>query len=100
MYASYIMRRTQIYLGDEQDALLDARARATGMTKSALVRDAIDAFLTDEATSAAAGVARMRAALAGAAGVATSLPRGAQYVEDIRAGDADRAARLAERRSA
>lgn len=100
MYAAYIMRRTQIYLGDEQDAMLDARARATGTTKSALVRNAIDAFLTDDATSAASGVARMRAALTGAAGIATHLPSGAEYVEDLRAGDADRAARLDERRSA
>lgn len=99
MYAAYIMRRTQIYLGDEQNAMLDARARATGTTKSALVRDAIDAFLSDDAGSAAFGMTRMRAALVGAAGIATHLPSGAQYVEGIRAGDADRAARLDQRRS-
>lgn len=100
MYAPYIMRRTQIYLGEDQAAMLAARARATGTTKSALVRDAIDAFLSDDATSAASGVTRMRAALTGAAGIATHLPSGAEYVEDLRAGDAERAARLHERRSA
>jgi predicted DNA-binding protein len=100
MYAPYTMRRTQIYLGEDQDAMLEARARATGTTKSALVRDAIDAFLSDDASSAASGVARMRAALAGAAGIATHLTTGAEYVEDIRAGDADRAGRIDERRSA
>ncbi|MDP2712791.1 MAG: CopG family transcriptional regulator [Solirubrobacteraceae bacterium] len=99
MYAAYIVRRTQIYLGEEQDAMLDARARATGATKSALVRDAIDAFLSDDSASAASGVARMRAALAGAAGTATNLPSGADYVDGIRAIDGDRAARLDERRS-
>ncbi len=100
MYAAYIMRRTQIYLGEDQDAMLDARARATGTTKSALVRDAIDAFLTDDATSQASGIARMRAALAGASGIAAHLPSGAEYVEGIRARDANRADRLEERRSA
>jgi len=64
------------------------------------LRDAVDAFLTGEATSAAAEVARMRASVAGAAGVAASLPSGAQYVEGIRAEDAERAARLDKRRTA
>ena len=100
MYAAYIMRRTQIYLGEQQDALLGARASATGTTKSALIRDAIDAFLTGEATSAASEVARMRAAVAGAAGVSAGLPSGARYVEGIRAEDAERAVRLDERRTA
>jgi predicted DNA-binding protein len=100
MYAAYTMRRTQIYLGKDQDAMLDARARATGTTKSALVRDAIDAFLGGDASSAATGIARMRAAVAGAAGIATHLPSGAEYVGELRAGDTERAARLDERRSA
>ena len=42
----------------------------------------------------------MRAALVGAAGIAAHLTTGAEYVEDIRAGDADRASRIDERRSA
>jgi predicted DNA-binding protein len=92
------MRRTQIYLGEEQDALLEARARATGTTKSALVRDAIDAYLSDNDSSAATAVNRMRAALADAGGIASDLPSGAAYVEALRAEDADRAARLDERR--
>ena len=37
--------RTQIYLDDDQDRRLQARARATGTTKSALIREAIDQFL-------------------------------------------------------
>jgi len=40
------MRRTQIYLDDDQDRRLAARARADGTTKSALIRAAIDQFLT------------------------------------------------------
>lgn len=40
------MKRTQIYLEDQQDRLLERRAKADGVTKSALIRQAIDAFLT------------------------------------------------------
>lgn len=94
------MRRTQIYLGEDQHKLLDARARTTGTTKSALVRSAIDAFLSDDATAASSGLARMRAALAGAAGVAAHLPSGAEYVDEVRALDTARAKRLDDRRSA
>lgn len=39
------MKRTQIYLKDEQDQLLERRAKAAGLTKSAVIRQAIDAFL-------------------------------------------------------
>lgn len=39
------MRRTQIYLDEDQDRRLQARARADGITKSALIREAIDQFL-------------------------------------------------------
>jgi predicted transcriptional regulator len=42
---TYIVKRTQIYLDDEQEARLDRRARATGVTRSALIRAAVDAFL-------------------------------------------------------
>ena len=43
---TYIMKRTQIYLDDEQDYRLQKRAQATGQTKSALIRDAIDRLLS------------------------------------------------------
>jgi predicted transcriptional regulator len=39
------MKRTQIYLDEDQNERLGRRARATGVTKSALIRAAIDAFL-------------------------------------------------------
>jgi predicted DNA-binding protein len=100
MYSLYIVRRTQIYLGDDQDALLEARAAGTGRTKSALIREAIDAFLSDDTTSSASAVLRMRAAVAGAAGVAANLPPGADYVEALRVADSERAALLDERRHA
>lgn len=39
------MRRTQIYLDEDQDRRIRARARAEGTTKSAVIREAIDQFL-------------------------------------------------------
>ena len=39
------MKRTQIYLDYEQDRRLQKRAKATGQTKSALIRAAIDRLL-------------------------------------------------------
>lgn len=41
MYTLYIVRRTQIYLSDEQGRLLAQRSQATGVTVSQLIRDAI-----------------------------------------------------------
>lgn len=45
MYDTYIVRRTQIYLDDAQDRALAARAAASGTTKSAVIRHAVDAYL-------------------------------------------------------
>jgi hypothetical protein len=39
------MRRTQIYLDEEQDRKLERRARAAGVTKSSLIRAAVESFL-------------------------------------------------------
>ena len=39
----YIMHRTQIYLTREESAALDRVARATGKTRSSLIRDAVEA---------------------------------------------------------
>ena len=44
----YMARRTQIYLTDEQRARLRERVRAAGVPMSHLIRDAIDAMLTEE----------------------------------------------------
>lgn len=44
----YIVKRTQIYLDDDQDRRLARRARASGRTKSALIREAIDRLLSKE----------------------------------------------------
>jgi predicted transcriptional regulator len=97
MYALYIMHRTQIYLGDEQERALSARARTLGRTKSALIREAIDSYLTPP-PAADAGLARLRAAVADAAGTAPQLASGAEYVDVLRAADRERARTLDERR--
>jgi predicted transcriptional regulator len=83
MYALYIAHRTQIYLDDEQDRQLAGRARQVGRTKSALIRDAIDAYLAP-ASSQESALASLRAAVKNAAGAALYLPSGVDYVEELR----------------
>lgn len=84
MYLEYIMKRTQIYLDEEQDRALEARARQTGVTKSSLIRDAIAEFLAPEDREEIR-LQRLKAAVAEAAGIAPYLPPGEQYVEELRA---------------
>ncbi|MGH2428665.1 MAG: ribbon-helix-helix domain-containing protein [Candidatus Limnocylindria bacterium] len=40
--------RTQIYLTDDQRRRLDARARRTGAPLARVIREAVDAYLTDD----------------------------------------------------
>lgn len=50
---TYIVRRTQIYLSDADDAVLDRLARQTGRTRSQLIRSAIGAaYLQKPSTEA------------------------------------------------
>lgn len=42
MYTYTMMRRTQVYLSDDESRVLDQEAAATGRTRSDLIRDAID----------------------------------------------------------
>lgn len=95
-YDLYTVRRTQIYLDDQQDRALSNRASASGRTKSALIRDAIDSYLTP-AGDAGADLARLRAAVAAASGVAP-LPGGSDYVSELRDADLKRERELAARR--
>jgi predicted DNA-binding protein len=98
MYTSYIMRRTQIYLGDDQAERLTRRARTSGVTKSTLIREAVEAYLStpDDADE----LARFRAAVDAVAAEPIDLPDGESYVEAIRSADLARDAELEERRSA
>jgi predicted DNA-binding protein len=93
MYASYIVRRTQIYLDEEQDRQLAERARATGRTKSDLIREAVDRLL-DEPLSEEEELARFRAAAEAAFGIAPYLEDGATYVRGLRNADRRRQERL------
>ena len=87
MYDSYIMKRTQIYLDEDQDRRLAEHALATGRTKSDLIREAVDRLL-DEPLSEEAELARFRAAVDAAFGIAPYLEDGVTYVRKLR--DVDR----------
>lgn len=97
MYSSYIMKRTQIYLEDEQDRRLANRAKAAGATKSSIIREAIETYLASPSDDAAR-LARFRAAVKEVARNPLSLPEGRAYVEEIRAGDKVRQAEIERRR--
>jgi len=99
MYDSYIVKRTQIYLEEDQDAQLAKRARSSGVTKSTLIRQAIDAFLAGP-RSDRDRLARFRAAIDEiAASAPASFPDAREYVEQIRATDVRRQADIERRRS-
>ena len=46
MYTYIVMERTQIYLTETQTVELDKRARAQGTTRSHLIREAVETYLT------------------------------------------------------
>ena len=93
MYDSYIMRRTQIYLDEVQDRRLSERAIAAGVSKSTLIRTAIDVFLQSQEQDAAR-LDAFRNAVAAVAGAAPDLAPGAEYVRAMRDNDRDRQERL------
>lgn len=82
MYDTYIMRRTQIYLTDEQGRTLERRRRATGSTISELIRSAIDAAYSRRRSMSKAERVRVARATAGA--WKEFSESGAEYVERIR----------------
>ncbi len=97
MYVSYIMKRTQIYLQTEQDRRLTMRARATGTTKSTVIREAIESYLS-EPEGAAAKLAAFQAAVDAIERAPAALPDGASYVEAMRATDERRDEEIERRR--
>lgn len=99
MYPTYIMKRTQIYLTEGQDERLARLAAASGVTKSTLIREAIDSFLDGPGTDAVL-VARFRAALDEVERHPVSLPPGGEYVEQLRRADLARQEELDRRRGA
>ena len=97
MYGGYIVKRTQIYLEDMQDEQLAHRATAEGVTKSALIRRAVNEYLEADG-SEGLGLARFKAAVDAVAGSAPDLAQGALYVERLRALDAERQETIERRR--
>lgn len=90
----YIVNRTQIYLDDEQTSRLDERAAAEGTSRSMLIRQAVDKYLSEERQNSAAWKAKWKEALDRTAGIAPYLQEGVEYVEDIRRSDVQRLSRL------
>lgn len=79
------MKRTQIYLGEEQDRKLAERARSTARTRSDLIREALDRYLDGD--SEEARLSAFHEAVRVTAGAVPRLPKGDDYVESIRNGD-------------
>lgn len=88
------MRRTQIYLEDDQTARLDRRASVEGVTRSTVIRRAVDEYLARGEEDDAEWRDRWRAAVAATAGIAPYLSDGVEFVDEIRAADARRLRRL------
>jgi hypothetical protein len=82
MYNPYIVRRTQIYLTDEQGRVLESRSKATGSTVSELIRVAIDRTYVRRGGTSRADRVRLARRTAGAW---KAFPEtGAEYVERLR----------------
>ena len=97
MYISYIVKRTQIYLEADQDRRLSARARAAGTTKSNVIREAIESYLSTP-DEEAARLEAFRAAVEASAKSPVDVPDGRSYVEALRAADREREEELERRR--
>jgi hypothetical protein len=82
MYTAYIVRRTQIYLSEEQGRYLARRSKETGTTVSDLIRSAIDqTYLRRPALTTEEKIRIARAT----AGAWKDFPMtGEEYVERIR----------------
>ena len=84
VYDLYIMRRTQVYLTEQQGHLLEDRRKASGHTISHLIRAAIDAAYARGHQMTRAERVRLARRTAGAW---TGFPEtGNAYVERIRGG--------------
>lgn len=87
-------RRTQIYLDADQTAELDKLAAAERTNRSAIIRRAIDAYLSQGERDADVWRKQWKEAVAEAAGIAPHLPDGVEYVDELRKAGAQRLAEL------
>ena len=91
MYDLYIMAtnqtlvRTQIYLTQAQQKRLQLAARGAAVTKSELIRHAIDQFLDQQATPSAQGKAQRLSGIAGLWAEREDMADPAAYVRQLRA---------------
>jgi Arc/MetJ-type ribon-helix-helix transcriptional regulator len=90
------VKRTQIYLDEAQAKELARRAASRRVTKSELIREALDAYL-GLGNGETERLRRFREAVDAAAGIAPYLPDGATYVSELRAADVRRQEQLEER---
>jgi len=90
------VKRTQIYLNDEQTTRLDERAAVNGATRSELIRRAVDAYLDHpDERDGQVRLARFKEAVEQVAGIAPYLTH--DYVEEMRAAGARKLDRLEKR---
>jgi len=82
MYTAYIVRRTQIYLTEEQGELLERRSKASGQTISELIRAAVDSAYSRRRGMTRAQKIRVAQRTAGA--WTDRAESGAEYVDRIR----------------
>ena len=73
---------------------LDERAAGEGVTRSTVIRRAVDQYLARDERDAVEWKRRWRDAVAKTAGIAPYLPDGATYVDEVRAADAERLGEL------
>jgi predicted DNA-binding protein len=83
------VKRTQIYLEEEQDRFLGQRAAETGRTRSDLIREAIDRY-AHQPQDSSTQLALFRAAVEATTGIAPYLPAGVEYVRRLREADRTR----------
>lgn len=95
MYDLYIVRRTQIYLEEEQHERLTERAHQTGQSMSELIRHAIDRDLDGDDEEFV--LRRFRETVRDVAGCAPYLEDGATYVRTLREVGRQRAEELEQR---
>jgi Ribbon-helix-helix protein, copG family len=77
------LRRVQIYLDERQDELLAGRAEAYRVTKSAIIREAIDDHLGQQ-NEETLRLRRLGSVIRAASGRAGYLAPGHQLVEEVR----------------
>ncbi|MGI8944621.1 MAG: CopG family transcriptional regulator [Thermoleophilaceae bacterium] len=84
-----VVGRTQIYLGDDELSLLDDAARATGASRSELIRRAVRRTFGENTRAE-----RLRALDASAGSWTDRHPAGADYVDELRGDLNERLRRL------